>query len=85
MLGHMVPKCCQFVCLQLMELMAVVPASGVDKTAKNALFVRLVEVLPHSLSRQLKEGGSLSVVTDVLAAMRKLVAGRQEAHQALFR
>lgn len=70
---------------QMTELMAAAPASDAGKTAKGALFVRLVEVLPQALHRRREGGGSLAAVTDVLAAIRKLVVGRQKAHQALFR
>lgn len=71
--------------LQLAELMAVPSLTSVDKAAKSTLFVRLVEFLPHAASRQHEVEGSLAVVTDVLAAIRGLVAGRHEGHQALFR
>lgn len=71
--------------LQLAELMAVPSLTGADKAAKSTLFVRLVEFLPHAASLQHEVEGSLAVVTDVLAAIRGLVAGRHEGHQALFR
>lgn len=65
--------------------MAVPSLTSADKAAKSALFVRLVEFLPHAASRQHEVEGSLAVVTDVLAAIRGLVAGHHEGHQALFR
>ena len=59
--------------------------------------MRLVEVLPRALQRraidQDSDGGgdgttvkgTTAVLGDLLAAIRQLVAGRNEMHQGLFR
>ena len=77
--------------------MSTSSVGDVDKTAKAALFVRLVEVLPRALQRraldQESDGGghetagkgTTAVLGDLLAAIRQLVAGRNEMHQGLFR
>lgn len=65
--------------------MAAPPSTDACKAAQAALFVRLVEALPQALHRRREGGCTLAAVTDVLAAMRKLVAGGHKAHQALFR
>ena len=71
--------------LQLTEMMAATPVSDADKGAKAALFMRIVEVLPAAIAAQQEAGGSLAMVTDLLAAVRRLVAGPHELHHALFR
>ena len=83
-------------CLQLAELMSTSSLGDADKAAKGTLFMRLVEVLPRALQRRAGEQdsgvgdgiaveGTAAVLGDLLAAIRQLVAGRNELHQGLFR
>lgn len=69
--------------LQLTQLMAAEPVSDAGKAAQTALFARLVESLPQALTQE--GSGILPAVTDVLAAIQKMVANSHKVHQDLFR
>lgn len=76
--------------------MAADPHSEAERSAKASLFGQLVEQLPglaalRAPNQTLRQGSGpasgqdLAPVLDALAAMRRLAAGRNTAHQNLFR